>query len=130
MLVRHYFNRGEVNHPDVSIKNRPILMWHLYSTNSTICPLWTLQLNPYRLQLLHQLLQQAGLNQSDDASHSFRIGAATTAAVPTWLIMKLGSWTINAYRCYIYCPEFTTSTITKIFLAQMLQINLHGTQTQ
>ena len=67
--------------------------------------------------VLRQLLQRAGLNQTDYAPHSFRIGAATTAAVagiPTWLIMKLGRWTSNAYRSYIHCPEFTTSTIPKI----------------
>ena len=67
--------------------------------------------------VLCQLLQQAGLNQSDYASHSFRIGAATTAAaagIPTWLIMKLGRWTSNAYRSYIHCPESTTSAIPKI----------------
>ena len=35
------------------------------------------------------ILQQAGLNQSDYASHSFKIGAATTTAaagLPIWLI--------------------------------------------
>ena len=39
------------------------------------------------------LFQQAGLNQFDYASHSFRIGAATTmaaAGLPTWLFKKLG----------------------------------------
>ena len=38
---------------------------------------------------LRCLLQQGGINQSNYASHSFRIGAATTAAaagIPAWLI--------------------------------------------
>ena len=42
---------------------------------------------------LRELLHQAGLNESQYASHSFRIGEATTAAavgLPAWLIKSLG----------------------------------------
>ena len=55
--------------------------------------------------------------QLNYASHSFRIGAATTAAaagLPVWLIMKLGRWTSNAYASYIHHPSMTASEISKI----------------
>ena len=55
--------------------------------------------------VLHCLLQQAGFDQSSYASHSFCTRAATTAAtagLPTWLMVRLGRWTSNAYRSYIY----------------------------
>ena len=97
---------------------------HLHSTNSSTCPLYAFHLysnlminklpsalvisagsySPLTCERLDTviccLLQQAGLNQSDYASQSFRVGAATTAAaagLPTWLIKKLGRWTSNAY---------------------------------
>ena len=41
------------------------------------------------------------------ASHSFRIGAATTAAeagLPPWLIQTLGRWSSNCYTQYIKTP--------------------------
>ena len=64
-----------------------------------------------------KLLQQAGCNQSDYTSHSFQIGAATTAAatgLPSWLIQKLGRWSNNTYRSYIHGPTITTSSIPQI----------------
>jgi len=54
---------------------------------------------------LRHLLSQAGLNQSNFASHSFRIGAATAAAaagIPSWIIKSLGRWASNAYLTYIH----------------------------
>ena len=44
------------------------------------------------------------------SSHSFRIGAASTAAaagLPRWLIQSLGRWTSNCYRDYIRIPQDT-----------------------
>lgn len=67
--------------------------------------------------VLRNLLQQAGVNQSCYASHSFRIGAATTAAaagLPSWLIQKLGRWTSNTYASYIHCTTITTPSIPQI----------------
>ena len=54
--------------------------------------------NPLTQQQLYKairhLLQQKGVNQINYASHSFRIGAVTTAAaaagLPAWLIKTLG----------------------------------------
>ena len=67
--------------------------------------------------ILRCLLQQGGVNQADYASHSFRIGAATTAAaagIPAWLIRTLGRWSSNVYMDYIWCPRTALSTIPHI----------------
>ena len=67
--------------------------------------------------VLRHLLQQAGVNHAHYTSHSFRIGAATTAAaagLPSWLIQKLGRWTSNTYTSYIHCPTISTSSISRI----------------
>ena len=54
---------------------------------------------------LRQLLQQAGINSLQYSSHTFWIGAATTAAaagLPVWLIKNLGRWSSDAYLSYIH----------------------------
>ena len=57
--------------------------------------------------ILQHLLQQAGFNHVDYTSHSFRIGAATTAAaasLPPWLIEILGRWHSEAYLTIFFVP--------------------------
>ena len=49
------------------------------------------------------------------SSHSFRIGAATTAAAaghPRWLIQALGRWSSNCYQDYIRIPKNTLHTVS------------------
>jgi len=64
-----------------------------------------------REQLTHQLcniLQNVGY---DYHSHSFRIGAATTAAaagLPAWLIKAMGRWSSDAYQTYISSDAYQT----------------------
>ena len=70
--------------------------------------------------LLRRQLQRAGLNPQSFNTHSFRIGAATSAAqagVPAQVIKCLGRWRSHAYKGYIR-PTFSmvrkaASTITR-----------------
>ncbi len=57
---------------------------------------------------LRRALRAAGLDDSNFAGHSFRIGAATTAAacgLPDSLIKTLGRWESAAYTLYIKTPR-------------------------
>ena len=57
---------------------------------------------------LRELLKQLGYVDKDYAPHSFRIGAATTAAaanLPPWLIKTLGRWRSDCYELYIKTPR-------------------------
>ena len=57
-----------------------------------------------------KLLAQAGFNASSYTGHSYRIGAATTAAaakLPSWLIKTLGRWSSDCYERYIQIPSST-----------------------
>ena len=111
---------------------------HICATSTTTCPVRAMQncnnmvttKQPYHLifltgtilslsrsrltTILRQLLSQAGFCSSHYTSHSFRIGAATTAAA-VWLtpslIKTLGRWNSNAYMAYIRCPESVIATI-------------------
>ena len=76
-------------------------------------PLTQRQLNA----VLRHLLQQAGFNHINYASHSFRIGAATTAAaagLPPWLIKTLRRWHSDAYLTYIRCPDSVFSAVPQM----------------
>lgn len=53
------------------------------------------------------LLAKGGLDSSEYAGHSFRIGAATSAAaanLPPWLIKVLGRWSSDCFERYIKTP--------------------------
>ena len=59
---------------------------------------------------LHALIDMCGLHSKDYNTHSFRIGAATTAAaagIPSWLIKLLGRWRSDSYESYIHLPRAT-----------------------
>ena len=72
-------------------------------------------LTPTRLtSTLRSLLRSLGINDAAYASHSFRIGAATTAAaagLPIWLIKTLGRWTSDAYQRYIHVDKATLQSV-------------------
>ena len=62
-------------------------------------------------------LSQLGLPCSDYACHSFRIGAATTAAehgIEDSTIQALGRWKSDAFRTYIRIPQETLAAVTAI----------------
>ena len=66
---------------------------------------------------LRQLLKKAGIDHAHYSSHSFRIGAATTAAaagLPACVIKSLGRWTSNTYLTYIHQQPALTSKIFKL----------------
>ena len=58
--------------------------------------------------LLRDSARYAGLPYESLKGHSFRIGAASTAAaagLPDWLIKVLGRWSSDCYQIYIRTPE-------------------------
>ena len=70
---------------------------------------------------LRELLLAAGLDPDHYASHSFRIGAATTAAsagLPDWQIQAMGRWSSDCYRRYIATPQATFIQASQRLAAQ------------
>ena len=62
------------------------------------------------------LLSRSGFNASHYAGHSYRIGAATTAAsagLPTWLIKTMGRWSSDCYERYVRVPHSVLSDVSK-----------------
>lgn len=65
---------------------------------------------------LRLALSRAGLSPEKYSGHSFRIGAATTAAqvgLPDTLIKTLGRWQSSAYSLYIRTPRDTLCNVSK-----------------
>lgn len=61
---------------------------------------------------LRQVLSSLGLHATHYSGHSFRIGAASTAAkagLPAYLIQILGRWSSTAYQRYIHMSSSTLS---------------------
>ena len=70
---------------------------------------------------LRGLLLAAGFDCDTYASHSFRIGAATTAAaagLPDWQIQAMGRWSSDCYRRYIATPQSTLIQASQRLAAQ------------
>ena len=63
---------------------------------------------------IHRALSLAGIDASAYHGHSFRIGAATTAAdtgIGEYLIKTLGRWSSSAYQLYIRIPREQLATL-------------------
>ena len=108
---------------------------YLYQNNSALCPVTALlnfiSTHPTRSGPLFawhdgRYLTRSGLaaiitkikpqHIRNMTSHSFRIGAATTAAAagyPRWLIQALGRWSSNCYRDYIRIPHNTLQHVSR-----------------
>ena len=68
---------------------------------------------------IRSALSQAGINTKPYSGHSFRIGAATTAAlcgVQDSLIKVLGRWQSSAYQLYIWTPPEVLRGVAKQML--------------
>ena len=66
------------------------------------------------VQPVRAALNQVGVNNTQYASHSFRIGAATTVAqrgIPESLIKTLGRWENSAYLLYIRTSRETLYSV-------------------
>ena len=65
---------------------------------------------------LQRALADAGIDSSLYAGHSFRVGAATTAALQGLqdsLIKTLGRWESSAYQIYIRTPRSTLISVAR-----------------
>ena len=65
---------------------------------------------------LHSALQETGIDDSRFSGHSFRIGAATTAAlqgVPDSLIKTVSRWESAAYQLFIRTPTETVCGVSR-----------------
>ena len=65
---------------------------------------------------IREALSKCGLNPKEYAGHSFRIGAATTAAacgVPADTIKTLGRWRSQAYQLYVRLPTSQLAGISR-----------------
>ena len=88
---------------------------HLRSCTRPDSPLFTFTDNTFLTRhslsnILKSLLRPTCPDIDRYSSHSFRIGAATTASaadVPAWLIKVLGRWSSNCFERYIHTPYFT-----------------------
>ena len=69
---------------------------------------------------VRRALAAAGYRSEDYAGHSFRIGAATTAAacgVPVDVIKALGRWKSQAYQLYVRLPRSQLAEISRTLAA-------------
>lgn len=101
---------------------RTILTRHTPPSNDLLFTLTSGQpLKRHTLNLaLKHLANMAGIHSSSYSSHSFRIGAATTAAragLSDSLIKTLGRWSSDAYQSYIHTPTSTLDTVPRTLVS-------------
>ena len=115
---------------------------YLHRTNCQLCPVGAIQsylvvrgtedgplfclvdgtplTRPWLVMELCKALQDAGVDSSKFAGHSFRIGAATTAAaceVPVDIIKVHGRWKSHAYQLYVRIPDPELAAIARTLAA-------------
>ena len=84
------------------------------------------------VRAVREALQSAGVDSSSYAGHSFRIGAATTAArqgVPDSTIKMLGRWESSAYTLYIRTPREALASVSRVMVEGMSSSTGHSEQS-
>lgn len=89
---------------------------------SSALPLFLLESGQFLSRLgltttLRSLLASLGMPSTSYSSHSFRIGAATSAAVnglPAWLIQHLGRWRSNCSSQYVRSKPVLFQTVSRV----------------
>lgn len=102
------------------------LMPYLAKRGSHPGPLFICQNNRFLTQSvfrshLMELLEELGLDKSCYNTHSFRIGAATSAeaaGLTESQIKTMGRWKTNTYRRYIKPPLSQTAKLSKLLVSQ------------
>ena len=91
---------------------------HMQASSTASGPLFRLSGETMLMQqqlnvLIEMLAARSGIQPDTcrNSSHSFRIGAASAAAVADWQIQALGRWSSDCYRGYIRLPDSNTSNI-------------------
>ena len=91
-----------------------------------ICKEGTPLTHGYLVASVQQALSQTGLNVSQYNGHSFRIGAATTAAqngLEDSMIKTLGRWRSDAYKLYIKIPQAQLANVSRTLARPPSQIS-------
>ena len=73
--------------------------------------------------LIRELASCTGICSQQYSSHSFRIGAASTAAaagIPDWNIQALGRWSSDCYQRYIHLPNTDDSEVAATLVRSRL----------
>ena len=104
---------GLINLPYITHPDTPLLQW----SNGTVITRQSFN-NAIKL-----LIRNIRLNESLYSTHSFRIGAATTAhaaGIPDCLIRTLGRGASEAYQVYIRTPDSILDTVPRSLVSQNL----------
>ena len=81
-------------------------------------------LKSFVVSSVREALHSLGYNQSCYAGHSFRIGAATTAAavgIEDSTIQALGRWSSAAFKTYIRLPQQYLASLSKQMVSSQLE---------
>ena len=88
-----------------------------------LCLSFSMVMFSYRQRLVEALclaLARSGIDDSKYSGHSFRIGAATTAAskgVENCIIKTLGRWTSLAYLEYVKIPRVQIAEYSRVLVS-------------